>query len=340
MNSMERVSATLKGQEKDRCAVSLTLSLYGARLTQCPLETYYSDPKAYAAAQNIVREKCNPDILFGPFALTLEGLAFGSKLRFFDKNPPNLKQPILESTADISKLELPDPDSNPVLHFLFETIRLMKQTHKNDIPIAAVSLTPVDLPIMLLGIHGWLETVLFSIPLAIQLMELLAEYSIQKINRLFEAGASFVVLPCAFANPSIITHEIIRDIMIPVLQRLFQEIHGPLIIHSAGARLLPFLDLYHDLANVTGFVVNADEDMILARNKIKSDQVLIGNIEGPDLVMQSPEDVLRHCQMLLNTCKEDPHFILGTTGADIAYDTPLECILAFSKASEAYFQGE
>ena len=46
MNSMERILATLAGEPTDRRAISLTLPLYGARLTSCDLRTYYTDPGA------------------------------------------------------------------------------------------------------------------------------------------------------------------------------------------------------------------------------------------------------------------------------------------------------
>ena len=40
MNSMERIQATLAGKPLDRRAIAPVLGLYGARLTNCPLERY------------------------------------------------------------------------------------------------------------------------------------------------------------------------------------------------------------------------------------------------------------------------------------------------------------
>ncbi|MBN2103600.1 hypothetical protein JW835_06115 [bacterium] len=340
MNSMERIQATIRGMDKDRCAVSLTLSLFGARLIQCPLETYYTDAVCYSRGQEEVLRHCHPDILFGPFALPLEGRAFGSDIRFMDKNPPNLKRPAWASVREMPRLNFPDLDSDPTMLYFFEAVHHMKKIHGNKIPIAAITLSPVDLPVMLFGIHGWLESVLFYKDETRKLMDKLVPYCIKKINRFMESGAAFVVMPCAFANPSVITREIAETIMLPVLNDTFRESKGPLLIHSAGAPLIPFLDLYYDLPGVSGFVLNGEEDIRLARRRVGPEKVLIGNVEGPTLVNHSIDKIEQICRQTLDACGDDPRFIFGTTGADIAYDTPVSNIQVFTKTSDAAGRGK
>ena len=63
MNSLERVTAALSGKSFDRRPVSITLSLYGARLTNCPLTTYYTDADEYFRGQEAVYKTFQPDIL-------------------------------------------------------------------------------------------------------------------------------------------------------------------------------------------------------------------------------------------------------------------------------------
>jgi len=335
MNSMERLQATIRGSDKDRCAVSLTLSLFGARLIQCPLKTYYTDASCYSQGQEAVRRLCHPDLLFGPFALPLEARAFGSEIHFFDQNPPNLRRPAWKSIHDVNRLKLPDLDSDPTMLYFFNTVRHMKKIHGSEIPIAAITLSPVDLPAMLFGIHGWLESVLFFQDEAQRIMEKLIPYCKKKINRFMESGAAFIVFPCAFANPSIITREIAETTMLPVLNETFSESKGPLVIHSSGAALIPFLDLFCDLPGVSGFVLNAGEDIRLARQKTGPEKILIGNVEGPTLVNRTSEAIEQTCRQALEDYGDDSRFILGTTGADIAYDTPLSNIQVFAKASAA-----
>ena len=64
MNSIDRVMATIQGTDKDCIPLSLTLSLYGAALTNCPLDEYYTDSKKYVSGQLKVLMKLNPILFF------------------------------------------------------------------------------------------------------------------------------------------------------------------------------------------------------------------------------------------------------------------------------------
>ena len=63
MNGFDRIQATIEGRPLDRRAFIPVLSLYGARLTDCPLEQYFSDPKAYTEGQIAVYREFEPDII-------------------------------------------------------------------------------------------------------------------------------------------------------------------------------------------------------------------------------------------------------------------------------------
>uniref|UniRef100_A0A7C3HWT2 Uroporphyrinogen decarboxylase (URO-D) domain-containing protein n=1 Tax=Gracilinema caldarium TaxID=215591 RepID=A0A7C3HWT2_9SPIR len=72
MNSMERIGALLSGSPVDRPPCTMTLSLYGARLLGVSTQSYYTNPDLYAQGQQAVIDLCAPDIVFSPFALSLE----------------------------------------------------------------------------------------------------------------------------------------------------------------------------------------------------------------------------------------------------------------------------
>ena len=340
MNSLERIMAAMTGTPADRPAISLLLSLYGARLTGCPLDTYYTDAASYARGQSAVREAFQPDILFSPFALPLEGVAFGSQVSFYKDQAPNLARPVMESADDLANLAIPDIETHPQLIYFREAVRCMAAEHGAAVPVAAVALSPVDLPIMLLGIEGWLETVLFDEPGARRILDMTIPYSVRRINDLFAAGAALVVMPSAFVNPAIVTREVIERLALPALHAAFTQVHGPLVMHSGGARLAPFLDLFSGLPHVAGFVVNCGEELQLARQKAGPQAVLIGNIDGPKLRHAEPESIRADCARLLRECGNDPRFILGTSAADISYQTPPEHIHALCKAVRAVPDGQ
>lgn len=336
MNSIERIQATLEGKPTDRRALSLVLSLYGAKLTNCPLSEYYTDPIAYARGQSAVLETFEPDILFGPFALSLEGEAFGSQVRFFDNQPPNLVRPVIDSADEIDRLAIPDIDSHPKLLYFRKAIQTMVEEHGQRCPIAGIALSPLALPAMIMSMGSWLQTVLFDKDGTKRMLELAVPHFVRWVNALFRDGVSCVVIPAGLTNSSIITRQIAVDVAIPVLKEAFSQVNGPLVVHHVGTPLAPFIDLFADLPNVYGFVLDDRDDFTQIRQKVGPEFTLIGNIETVKLHERKPEEVVAECRKLLHDRRDDPRFILGTSGSDISFDTPVENILAFRQAAESF----
>ncbi len=332
MNSMERVLAAIEGAEVDRKAVTITLSLYGAKLTDCPLEDYYSNPKAYLNGQLEVIGKCSPDIVFSPFILSAEAEAFGCDLKFIKKNPPNLKKSVIHRIEDVLSLQIPDIESNRRLQYIREATRLLAGQCGNEKPVAAIALSPMELPSLLMGMEYWLETFLFDWENALLMFEKAEIFFVNWVNSLFSDGANFVVLPSIFTNPRILSEKIVRESVIPLLTRTFKKVNGPLVFHHGGNPFGDFIEHFTKLPNVAAFVLDSRDKFSDIREKIGSERILMGNINGPNLWRLKPEDIYRICKNLLLDRKDDKHFIMATSGADVAYDTPLENIIAFTSA--------
>ncbi|MFC1743528.1 uroporphyrinogen decarboxylase family protein [Candidatus Riflebacteria bacterium] len=336
MNSRDRVFATMKGEATDRRPFSGLLSLYGARLTASPLEKYYSSSEKYAAGQRAVRDAFQPDLLFSPFALPLWGAAFGGEIRFFDSHPPNLKKPVITSVDEISRLSVPDMDVNPHILFFRKAVQQMVEEHGNEVPIIGSMLSPVDLPIMIMGIEAWLKTVLFNADGVKRMLELTVPTFLAFTNALFEDGISAMALPTAFLTPAIATRKIVREIAYPVLWEVLPQVKGPLVIHHVGSPFLKFLDLFSDLPNTAGFAMDVTDDPGKSREIIGSDKTLLMGPDGASMNRKTAQQILEECMVILDDRVADPRFILSTCGPDIAYDTPKENILAMLRAVETF----
>ncbi len=336
MNSIERITASLNGEPTDRRAISPILPLYGARLTDCELSDYYNDASAYTRAQSAILETFEPDVLFGPFALPLEGAAFGSEVRFFDNQAPNLVKPAIGSVKEMDRLAVPDVDRHPRLLYFRETIRQMHAEHGHKVPIAPIASGPIDLPAMILGIEGWLDALLFNKEDARQMLNLTIDHSVRFINALFSEGAMFVAIPVDFANPRIILRKTAIEVTIPALKEALSHMEGPIFLHSGGAPLAPAIDLLANLPNVAGFVLNGSDSFAEARKRIGPQPVLVGNIEGPSLFMRKKEDIREECLAALHNRRNDPHFVLGTSMADIGINTPPENIHVLRESAEHF----
>ena len=338
MNSKERVLNILQGNVVDQRPFTALLSLYGAGLTGCPLREYYADAAAYARGQTAVRETFQPDILFSPFLLVALGEAFGADAKYFDNAPPNLLRPAITSAEEIAHVAVPDIDAHPRLLYIRESIRRIAESHGSEVVAAAILLSPVDLPLMIMGLDNWMETVLFDEDGVQRMLDVTIPFFLQYANALLEDGADVLVLPAAFLTPSLVPPDVVERFTLPVLRDVFAGVQGPIVIHHAGGPFLKFLDRFSGLPNVVGFVLDHQDDLCAAREKAGPDVTLLGGLDGPNVGKGTPEEIEAQCLALLKNRQNDPRFILGTSGPDVALTTPLENIRAMRQAV-AVFQG-
>lgn len=336
MTGNERIRATLAGTAVDRRAFAPVLGLYGARLTGCPSEQYYTNPAAYARGQTAVRETFQPDVLCAPLAFASIGAAFGGELRFLVNDVPNLRRPALPSVAEWDTLVWPDPDTHPRLLFLREALRRVAEEHGDQVPIAMVIPEPVDIPGLILGLDVWLETVLFDTGGARRVMETVAPFYVRLVNGFFASGTAFVAMPCGMASPSVVTREIVTTFTRPILAEVLAQLRGPVILHNVGARLLPHLDLLTGLPSVVGFILDERDDLGRARQVVGAEPVLFGGLDCVHLAEMTGAEVASGCHAVLQDRRQDRRFVLGTSGPDVPWSTPPENIHAMRKAVESF----
>ena len=340
MTALERVLAALQGKQQTRPPFTLTLSLYGARLTGCPLTEYYTRSQRYVEGQEAVIDLCCPEILFSPFALTLEAQAFGSELKFLPNNPPNVCKPAVRSADEFINLPLPDVDSHPSLLYIRESVRKLSEKYHGTIPICSIITASVDLPAIIMGIDMWIETLLFSPEKALDILEKMQIHFISMANALLADGASFIGLPIMFSNPRILFPKLIETMIIPALARCFQEVKGPIVFHHGGNPILPYLEGYKSLPNVVAFAVDHRDALGKARSFLGPTRLLLGNLNGLTLSKISEAKVLEKVDQILDDRKDDPCFIFSTSAADIPYDTHPELLQAISTKIRAFKRDE
>jgi uroporphyrinogen decarboxylase len=332
--------AVISGKPVDRRAFTGVLSLYGRKYAGCSPEEYYSDAEKYAAGQKTVAEIFQPDILFAPFALSLLGKAFGGEVHYLEGQAPNLKMPGMRDISEFNSSQMPDINSCPELVYIRDSVKILAEEYKEKIPVAAVTLSPFDLPIMIFGLDRWLEMVLFDTDYMQQVLDNTLPFFIEWVNSLFADGACAVVLPAAFSCPAVISVDIALQKVLPVYNEAFSQLEGPVILHHGGSVLYPFADYLKALPdNVVGYVPGESENLTDFRKKLNGSTVLFAGLEGPSLNAVSPDEVFKRCTGILETVKDDPCFILATCCADIPLNTDEEVIHALRRSVEEFGNG-
>ncbi|MFA7289097.1 MAG: uroporphyrinogen decarboxylase family protein [Melioribacteraceae bacterium] len=331
MNSFERILATAQGASVDRKPFSLLLSLYGAGIINAPLKEYYSNSELYYEGQCAVYETFKPDFIFAPFSIPLLGAAFGSELKYFEDFPPNLRKPVFSNLDEIRTLPPPKAENFPKLKYFLDIVQKLSSKYTNQAPVAAITLNPVDLPIVLFGLDKWLEIVLFDKTGTKKVLDYTIPFCLDYNSSLLANGTTFLVMPPVFLNPSIVTREIVENFL-PIINSFNSETKGYIINHSGGTRYLPFIDLYKDSPNTIAYVVSGNEDLKIARDKLGPKKILAGNIDGPELINLSPERIYKKTMEILELMQDDPYFIFATSNADIPLKTPIENIRMIKEA--------
>ena len=317
----------------------MTLSLYGARLINCPLSRYFSDPLQYARGQSAISETFRPDVLFGPFAFSLVGASFGSTIREFSDQAPTISSPVCTNPEELGKLRFPDPDTDQSLLYLRDAIYEMAVRFQDDTIVAAILPLPIDIPPLIMGLDAWMETILFDQDGVRLIMDEMIPFFVEFANEIYADGADLIVSPSAFSSPSMVTREIANSFACPILEETLKRLKGPVILHHGGAPVMPHLDLLTGLPSVVGFVVDARDNLAEARSIIGPDPLLLGGPDNLSLPNLTPQEVTQWCRSVLTERDQDPRFILANSGPDIPLATPPENIHAFGSSVE-YYLGE
>lgn len=325
MNSLERILATVTGDDADYQPFTMLLSLYGSSLIKSDTFSYYRDAEKWFEGQQAVVETFDPDIVITPFSFPIEAEAFGSELIFLNQYAPNVRKPILSNLSQIDRLPEPDFETSPSLQFFLQGLDLMARNYQGTKAIASAIHSPCDLPAVLMGMEMWIDTLFFHPKEVEKIMKKTVEHFVRLGNEYLARGASFLVVPINFTTPMIITEHLFKK-LIPYLEEAFSRINGPIVVHNGGAKLMPFIDSYAKLPHVIAFVLEPTESFEEARRIIGKDLVLMGNFDGPNFVNLTPKKAQEITLRILNDRKEDKHFIFATSNADIPYLTPVETI--------------
>jgi uroporphyrinogen decarboxylase len=212
----------------------------------------------------------------------------------------------------------------------------MAAEHRGEVPIAMVIPIPADIPELVMGLESWLETVLFDPAGARRVMDKVIPFYVRLVNGFFAAGASFVVMPCGFASPAIVTREIVANFTRPILAKVLAQLSGPVVLHNVGAPILAHLDLLTGLPSVAAYIVDQRDDLAQARRVIGPDSVLFGGLDCANVGRMTADEVEEKCRTILEERRHDARFVLGTSGPDVAWGTPPENIHAMRKAAESF----
>ena len=334
MNSIKRVFDTIQRQEVDHTPVIAVLSAYGARLSNQKVADIFLNDEAYLKAHAAVLERFPVDAALAPFDYSVIAEAFGSTLRFYDDQPPNLTRPAVKSWQELLQITYPDPNSTARLPLHLKTVKKLVKCYGEEKPVFAGIPGPCSLPALIMGMEAWFETLLFDEPGAEKVIEYCSIFWRRWAEHLSECGISGLIVTEGLAPAEITGRKLFSERVLPVLTRSFNEISTPKVFHpTGGSRINEILDLVKDLHGVIGIALGHRDDLAEARRLVGPEKLLLGNIDSLFFTTASAEQIYQKSSAILETMHGQGPFILANSGADIPLNTPPENIMAMCQAA-------
>ena len=121
--------------------------------------------------------------------------AFGSEVRYFENQAPNLRKPAARNADEFLKLKVPDVDTHERLLYLRNSLQKTSDLYGENTAILGILVSPVDLPILIMGVEGWLNTVLFDPEGARAVLDVTTPFFVRFANAMLKDGAHAPALP-------------------------------------------------------------------------------------------------------------------------------------------------
>ena len=343
MTKRERVEETYRLGIPDRPPFVPAVYEHKARLIGRSPSQLCRDGGLLEAALAQELKTYDPDMLVvGVDVYNVEAEALGSRVRYFDESNdvPSVVEPAIKEHGDLRKLGVPDPESDGRLPlFLRVAHRLVRKVGGTMIARGAVT-GPFSLACALAGTENLLAATIEDKGFARRLLEFASRVTVE-CGRAFLARGAEVVIFDSKASPEAASPRIFHDFVLPA----YRNIVMPALLES-GARFLPLIiggdttPILEDLlaTGATQLLCDAGSDIerFMQRCGEAGKSVRI-SVDARLVHRGKPKEIRGEATRLLQATKGQPGLLFGC--GVVAYDTPVENVLALRDALESFSEG-
>jgi len=336
MTKRERVERVYRLQPPDRIPFVPAIYEHKARLIgRMPSEVCRNAELLRAALERELAVY-DPDMLVvGVDVYNVEAEALGCTVRYFDNSPavPAITEPLLDGPADLTRLRLPDPETDGRMPLYLEVARSLVRDHGEEMIIRGAVTGPYSLASELAG-PGKLAMAAVEEPgLVRKLLEFAGQVTVRFGAAFLKRGTEAILFDSR-AAPPLVSPRLFRELVLPVYRdRVIPE------LKAAGARFLPLIiggdttRILEDLlaTGATQLLCDAPADLDAFRRACSAAGVPFRANLDARLVHHGPAEAI-HCEArrIADLCRDFPGFLLGC--GIVAYDCPPEHVLALREA--------
>lgn len=329
MNSYERMMGRIRGEKVDRVPNMNIVMMYAAKEIGLPYGRVVRDGRLMAQSMIRCYERYGIDCLDAISDSVREIEDMGAEVIVPETGVPYLKQAFITGPEDLHKLRLIDPEKGRAMADRIETVRLMKDYAKGEVPVVGWVEGAFAAACNTMGVQQFLYMMIEDPDAARELLSFCYEQETAFALAQVRAGADIVGVGDAAA--SLIGPNYYREYAFGFEKKMFDEIHAAgayVKLHICGNTnaLLDSLCLTGtDILDIDHMV-----DFARAGALMRARGCVCGNFDPLNVVLRgTPGDIRNAVRACIDMA---PDNVIIAAGCEIPLDTPPENLLAIHEA--------
>ncbi|NMA94573.1 MAG: uroporphyrinogen decarboxylase [Clostridiales bacterium] len=319
MNSLERVSLTLKHKEADRIPVYPLINSISRNYTNTDYATWSTDTELCAKSIIKATKTLDLDIICSLVDLSVEAADFGQDI-IYPKNAaahPNHNNRLINSIEDYKKIEPINPRNTPRMGEHIRLCELLVEAMGKEKPIIAFVFAPLGVLSMLRGQEKMFMDALDDADALHVALEIITDTLMEYVTALMETGVHAIMFDTLYASQSIMSKQMWNDLEGPYVERLANHIHDSgcmVMLHNCGSGAYFDVQIERMRPQAISFLHLSDDCNSFSELKEKYGEVttLIGHINPSLILSATPDEIKAESKKQIDTFKEGGGFILAT----------------------------
>jgi len=299
LNSKERVLKLFNREKIDRIPVFSGMG----NVTVHGLKKYgWKFADIHTDANKMAKMAASTSQLFGfecavvPFDMGVEAEALGCEVNYYSGRDgilyPTISKKVSEKVADANVRIPSDLAKAGRIPLVTEAIRILKEEVGDQVAIGAWTLGPHLVAAQIIDMADLSKQMFKKPDMVNKVLEITTDMIISLVRIYRQAGADYITIREMGAGADILSPALFKGLVVPHLQRVFNNIESPNVLHICGST-----DEIIDLMGLCGAdAISVEERNHVAesRKKLGPDAQIFGNIAGYNtMVVGKPADVDR-----------------------------------------------
>lgn len=302
------------------------------------LQDLLPQPETAADLIAATNEEVGSDIVWpGSGYHNLAIRALGGAIKFRAQGAPDVQAPLLESTADIRRIDLQRLRNDAALQSLWRVAERVVQKVGAKTLVGSSQWGPFTLAGHFYGVEKLMRSIYKDQAAVHAVLEFTTEVCLRYLEPFIEAGIGIVSVADPSASGDLISREQFRNFGLPYLKRVFTGLHqrGALVsLHICG-NITNRLDL---IPETGADILSLDYKVDLGRVKeVLGGKIAFAGNMNPVGIMQnaSSAEVAAACRQCIEKAGPVPGYIL-MPGCDIPPGVPLANIQAMVRTAREF----